>query len=273
MIVFSSPTTRSLEGNSYATEFTKDLLIDPATRGTSDVSHTVAAIASLSGKERAAKFKNDLKVPDACATYGTYEELVNDSNVEIVYVASPHSHHFQHTMLALNAGKHVVCEKPITVNAKQAKILYQTAKDKKLFLLDAVWTRYFPLSVQVRGLIQKGEIGEVLRVMADTSMGEDTDDLWKRQKRRKVNMDLAGGALLESMCSSLSITFPVKVGISNNCSRHLLSHVDISNLVPYTPSRPAKGARQSPVLHGQICRDRGRRKHNYADLVPHNYTE
>lgn len=162
------------------------------------MSHSVAAIASSSGKDRAEKFRTDLKVPDSCATYGTYEELVKDPNVDIVYVASPHSHHFQHTMMALEAGKHVVCEKPITVNASQAKILYETAKAKKLFLLDAVWTRYFPLSIQIRDLIKKGAIGEVLRVIADTSMGEDVDDLWKVQKRRKVNMELAGGALLES---------------------------------------------------------------------------
>lgn len=173
-------------------------MIDPATRGTHDVSHTVAAVASSSGLSRAEKFKADLNIPSSCAAYGTYEELVQDKNVDIIYVASPHSHHYEHTILALNAGKHVVCEKPITVNASQAKSLYEIAKKKNLFLLDAVWTRYFPLSVQIRQMIQNGEIGEVLRVVADTSMGEDTDDLWYRQKRRKVNRDLAGGALLES---------------------------------------------------------------------------
>lgn len=93
-----------------------------------------------------------------------------------------------------------MCEKPITVNAAQAKILFATAKARNKFLLDAVWTRYFPLSIQIRDLISNGEIGEVLRVVADTSMGEEMDDLWLRQKRRKVNLDLAGGALLESKC-------------------------------------------------------------------------
>lgn len=97
-----------------------------------------------------------------------------------------------------------MCEKPITVNAAQARILYQTAKDRNLFLLDAVWTRYFPLSVQIRDIIKSGEIGEVLRVIADTSMGENVDDLWVNQKRRKVNLDLAGGALLESQFTNLS---------------------------------------------------------------------
>ena len=179
-------------------EFTIDLLIDPATRGVDDVAHIVAAIASSSGEAQAETFKTKVKAPAECAVYGSYEELFADANVDIIYIASPHSHHFKHTMMALKANKHVVCEKPITVNSAQAKILYETAKARDRFLLDAVWTRYFPLSIQIRDLISKGEIGEVLRVVADTSMGEEMDDLWLRQKRRKVNLDLAGGALLES---------------------------------------------------------------------------
>ncbi|KAI5196667.1 NAD(P)-binding protein [Aureobasidium subglaciale] len=191
-------------------EFTIDLLIDPATRNIKDVSHVVAAIASSSGKSRAETFKIKVNAPSNCACYGTYEALVNDKNVDIIYIASPHSHHFQHTLECLYAGKHVVCEKPITVNAAQARILYQTAKERNLFLLDAVWTRYFPLSIQIRNIISKGEIGEVLRVIADTSMGEDVDDLWLEQKRRKVNLDLAGGALLETL---RPMADPVVVGI------------------------------------------------------------
>lgn len=179
-------------------EYAIDLLIDPMTRGTKDVSHTIAAIASSSGESRAEAFRFKVQAPTDCACYGDYEALVSDPNVDIVYIASPHSHHFQHAMLCLLAGKHVVCEKPITVNAAQAKVLYQTAKERNLFLLDAVWTRYFPLSVQIREIIQSGEIGEVLRVFADTSMGEDVDDLWVNQRRRKVDLNLAGGALLES---------------------------------------------------------------------------
>jgi len=211
-------------------EFTVDLLIDPETRGTKDVAHVVKAVASSSGRDQAERFKSKIKAPSDCCCYGTYEKLVQDTDVDIVYVASPHSHHFQHTLLCLNAGKHVVCEKPITVNAAQAKILYDTAKRRNLFLLDAVWTRYFPLSVQIRGIISSGEIGEVLRVIADTSMGEDVDDLWVNQKRRKVNLELAGGALLESMsripnhgasCANLvqlaSIQSP---GSSRPCTTH-----------------------------------------------------
>ena len=99
-------------------------------------------------------------------------------------------------MLALEAGKNVLCEKALTVNAAQTKILCETARKKNLFLMEAVWTRYFPLSVQVRQLIQKGEIGEVLRVTADTSFGDDVEEKWGT-KHRMVNPDLAGGCLLD----------------------------------------------------------------------------
>lgn len=100
-------------------------------------------------------------------------------------------------MLVLGAGKHVLCEKAFTVNAAQAEILCRTAKEKKLFLMEAVWTRYFPLSVQVRELIRRGEIGEVLRVTADNSFADDNAEETWGTKHRMVNKDLAGGCLLD----------------------------------------------------------------------------
>lgn len=96
-----------------------------------------------------------------------------DSDVDIVYVATPHSHHFQNVMLALEAGKHVLCEKAFTVTASQTKKLIETAKAKKLFLMEAVWTRYLPLSIKIRELVQSGAIGPVYRVIADNSFGND----------------------------------------------------------------------------------------------------
>lgn len=108
-------------------------------------------------------------------------------------------------MLALEAGKHVLCEKAFTVNAAQAKILVETARKKGLFLMEAVWTRYFPICVQIRDLIRKGEIGEVLRVTADTSIGvHDAESKWSVENRM-VNKELAGGALLDCECSSLTL--------------------------------------------------------------------
>ncbi|KAB8228710.1 Gfo/Idh/MocA family protein [Aspergillus alliaceus] len=189
-----------------ASVFVEDLLKDPNARGVSDVSHTIVAVASSSSKSRAEQFISDTGIPAPCATYGSYKDLVADPNIDVVYVATPHSHHFQNVMLAFEAGKHVLCEKAFTVNAAQAKLLCETAKEKNLFLMEAVWTRYFPLSVQVRGLIQDGTIGEVLRVLADNSFGDDVEEKWG-SKHRMVNMDLAGGALLDLGIYSLTWVF------------------------------------------------------------------
>ncbi|KAF8468315.1 putative Trans-1,2-dihydrobenzene-1,2-diol dehydrogenase [Kalaharituber pfeilii] len=178
-----------------ASVFTKDLLVDPATRGVYDVQHIVQAAASSTSVDKAKKFLHEVGAPDATA-YGSYEELVADPNVDVIYVATPHSHHYSNTLLALNAGKHVVCEKPFTVNAAQTKILVELAKLKGLFLMEAVWTRFFPLSIAVRQYVKDGKIGVVKRVMADLSLPQ-TPETHFPDSHRMVNPHLAGGCLLD----------------------------------------------------------------------------
>ncbi|KAL6720151.1 hypothetical protein ACLMJK_002072 [Lecanora helva] len=179
--------------------FAKDLMIEPSTRQVSDVKHTVTAAASSSSSSRAKKFLQTCGCPSSASAYGSYEDLVKDPNVDIIYVATPHSHHYQNTMLCLLAGKHVLCEKAFTVNAAQARKLCETAKQKKLFLMEAVWTRFFPLSIEIRKRIENGELGAIHRVIADLSFGQDIENTWGANgaKHRMVNMDLAGGALLD----------------------------------------------------------------------------
>jgi predicted dehydrogenase len=109
-------------------------------------------------------------------------------------------------MLCLEAGKSVLCEKAFTVNAEQAKILYKTAKVMNLFLMEAVWTRYFPLSIAVREHITSGDIGEVLRVSADLSIGVIPEEEFETS-HRMVNKDLAGGCLLDLGIYSLTWVF------------------------------------------------------------------
>ena len=171
-------------------------MLDPSTRDVSDVKHTVVAAASSSSAERAKKFLQECNCPSDAVAYGSYAELVKDKNIDIVYVATPHSHHYQNTMLCLEAGKHVLCEKAFTVNAAQAKKLVTTAEAKKLFLMEAVWTRYFPLSIQIRKLITDDTIGAVHRVIADLSFGDNVEEKYGTD-HRMVNIDLAGGALLD----------------------------------------------------------------------------
>ncbi|KAL2160218.1 hypothetical protein VTH06DRAFT_1391 [Thermothelomyces fergusii] len=189
--------------------FTKDLLTNPAVRGVQDVRHEVVAVASSSSKDRAADFISKVKAPSSAKAYGSYHELVADPDVDIVYVATPHSHHFQNAMLALEAGKNVLCEKALTVTASQARKLVETARSKGVFFMEAVWTRYFPLSIQVRNLISSGAIGTVHRTVADLSLGKDSGDgkVDFADSHRMVNPDLAGGALLDLGIYSLTWVF------------------------------------------------------------------
>ncbi|KIV96303.1 hypothetical protein PV10_00185 [Exophiala mesophila] len=190
-----------------AETFTKDLLLDPATRDVHDVIHTVVAAASSSSKERAEQFLKTVGAPASAQAYGSYQELVQNPEIDIVYIATPHSHHYQNAMLALEAGLNVLCEKAFTVNAAQAKQLVQLARSKNLFLMEAVWTRYFPLSIYVRDTITSGRIGPVTRVFADNSRANDPEGAWADGKHRMVNPDLAGGALLDLGIYSLTWVF------------------------------------------------------------------
>ncbi|KAI1188452.1 hypothetical protein F5B17DRAFT_439559 [Nemania serpens] len=192
--------------------FVRDLLCNPATREVSDVAHKVVAVASSRSKESAAGFLEKVNLaPEGVSLYGSYHELVNDPNVDVIYVATPHSHHFQNVMLALEAGKNVLCEKAFTVTAAQAKKLVETARAKNVFLMEAVWTRYFPLSIKIRELVKSGAIGTVYRVIADNSINNDGPEgaLTFPDENRMVNIDLAGGALLDLGIYSLTWVFQI----------------------------------------------------------------
>lgn len=190
-----------------AQTFTKDLTVDPTTRNVTHIRHTVVAAASSSSKSRAEEFLKKTGCASFAKAYGSYEELVKDPDVDIVYIATPHSHHYQNAMLCLEAGKNVLCEKAFTVNAAQAKRLAEKAKEKNLFLMEAVWTRYFPLSVYVREQITSGRIGPVARVLADNSMAMNPEKTFADGKSRMVNPELAGGALLDLGIYSLTWVF------------------------------------------------------------------
>lgn len=148
--------------------------------------YCVYAIASRS-IEKAEAFAKKWNVPKA---YGSYEEMVGDPYVDLVYIATPHSHHHAHAMLALEHGKHVLVEKAFTANAAEAAELLETARTKGLFITEAIWTRYMPLSHKVKELMESGTIGEP-RVLTATLC------YMMEFKERIVRADLCGGALLD----------------------------------------------------------------------------
>jgi predicted dehydrogenase len=122
--------------------------------------------------------------------YGSYEEMLLDPEVDLVYIATPHSHHYEHVKLCLNYGKHVLCEKAFAVNAKQAEEMFALAVEKKLLLTEAIWTRYMPLRKTLDDIIASGIIGNVSILTAN--LGYVINN-----KPRLIQPSLAGGALLD----------------------------------------------------------------------------
>ena len=98
----------------------------------------------------------------ASKCYGSYEALAHDPDVDVVYIGTPHTYHKPNTLLCLNAGKHVLCEKPFAVNRAEAREMIDCARENKRFLMDAFWTRFFPGMVKLRELLSAKVIGDVM---------------------------------------------------------------------------------------------------------------
>ena len=157
---------------------------------------TLLAIGSRSN-EKARAFAERFKVP---YSYGSYSELANDPRVQAVYIATPASVHKDNLLLCLNSGKAVLCEKPFTLNAREAKEVIALARQKKVFLMEAMWTRFVPVMVKVRELLAAGTIGTVKHLIADLG----TRAIFEPQGR-VFNAELGGGALLQKGCYLLSL--------------------------------------------------------------------
>lgn len=132
--------------------------------------------------------------------HAAYEALAQDPNVDIVYVATPNTLHREHSLLCLDSGKPVLCEKPFALNARQADEVIQTARENKLFLMEAMWSRFFPLMNEVRALLADGTIGNVQMLVADLCIRFEFDPA-----DRRYALALGGGALLDLGVYTLSL--------------------------------------------------------------------
>jgi predicted dehydrogenase len=171
--------------------------------------HKIQAIASRDS-EKASKYAEKFSVPTQHTGQDAYKKLVEDPEVDIVYVATPHNFHLEHASLALNAGKPVLCEKPFTVNAKEAEQLINLARSKNLFLMEGVWSRFFPVWVKVRELIAAGEIGKVRQVYSDFGygaggLGGDNRLVIGNPNGRLFSRELIGGGLMDVGCYPVNI--------------------------------------------------------------------
>jgi len=135
-------------------------------------------------------------------SYGSYQELVQDPEVDVLYIATPHRYHKDNTLLALSAGKAVLCEKPLTLNATDAEAVVRAARESKLFLMEGMWSRFIPAMVKAKQMIDEGLIGDIQIVASDFGFTAPFDP-----KSRLYDPELGGGSLLDVGIYPVSLAF------------------------------------------------------------------
>lgn len=158
----------------------------------------LTAVASRDN-EKAARFGREHGVP---VCYGSYAQLAADPKVDVVYIATPHVLHKEHTLMCLEAGKAVLCEKPFAINACEAREMADAALKNKVFLMEAMWMRFLPGAIEVKQRIADGAIGEPRMISADFCFQGRNEPLG-----RLYNRALGGGALLDVGIYPVSLAF------------------------------------------------------------------
>ncbi len=168
-----------------------DTFVASLRRHTRQVVHAVGSRTTESARRAATRW-------EAPIAHGSYEALVADPGVDVVYVATPHNYHLQHALLAIEAGKHLLVEKPVGLDADEARAIGDAAARAGVFCMEAMWTLFLPKFDVVRQVLESGELGRVVAAQAD--MGERFDE-----PHRIMREDLAGGPLLD--LGTYAVTF------------------------------------------------------------------
>jgi len=150
----------------------------------------IIAVGSRDSR-RANRFVQENLNPEVRA-YGSYEDLVADQDVDAIYVATPHSEHMDHALLALRAGKPILVEKAFALNAAQARTVFDEAAKHGLFAMEAMWSRFLPHYSAIRQILESGDLGEISSIVGCHAQALNMDPLW-----RMMNPALGGGALLD----------------------------------------------------------------------------
>ncbi|MEY2648342.1 MAG: hypothetical protein RL282_1055 [Bacteroidota bacterium] len=132
-----------------------------------DLQHVEGAELSAVASRDAAKAKAFAEEFSAKQYFDSYEALASCPDVDVIYVASPHSHHHEHTLLCLNHGKAVLCEKAFAINSRQAREMVELARTKRLFLMEALWSRFLPHYHKLQELLAEGKLGEIKGILAN----------------------------------------------------------------------------------------------------------
>lgn len=124
--------------------------------------------------------------------YGSYLELYQDSSIDLIYIATPHGLHYEQMLEILDYSKNILCEKSFTLNEKQAKIIFDKAKEKQVFIMEALWTKFLPTMQETKKLVEDGIIGKIIKLESDFCFKSPRSD-----DSRLFNPNLGGGALLD----------------------------------------------------------------------------
>ncbi len=151
--------------------------------------HAVLQGVASRSLEKATEFA---EIYNAVTAYDSYEALANDPKIDVIYIATPHTFHFENTMLCLQHGKAVLCEKPMGINSTQVQTMIQEAKSRKLFLMEAIWTRFIPAIEKMISLLDEKTIGDIVHVRADFGFKAELN-----LESRAFNKSLGGGSLLD----------------------------------------------------------------------------
>lgn len=207
----------------------------------------VHAVGSRS-LERARAFADEFGVDRA---YGSYEELVADDGIDAVYIASPHSEHHEHALLALDAGKPVLVEKAFTRNADEAAEVVDTAQERGLLTVEAMWTRFLPHIDVVRRCLERELLGDVCTIEADHGQ-----QLYPDGPRRLADPALAGGALLDLAVYPISFAHMALDGFSEVHATGTIAEtgVDASETIAVVGPQGAIGTLSSTMAAKTPCR-------------------
>jgi predicted dehydrogenase len=209
--------------------------------------HIVAAVGSRK-LEKANEFAMEFP---GCTAHATYEALVADPEIDAIYVATPHPMHFSNTVLALNAAKPVLCEKPFALNSAQAKLMVEASIKNNVALLEAMWMRFLPHIQQVKKIITSGILGEITSITADH--GQRLAD---QGIKRLVEPSLAGGALLDLGIYPVSFAHMV-LGVPENVQASAVmtdKGVDASTSMLFTYASGAQAVLTTTMIAQTPCR-------------------
>lgn len=146
------------------------------------------AVASRS-QDKANEFAQKHQVPQA---YGTYEDIVKDPQIDVIYIATPHALHYENTLMCLNHKKAVLCEKPLAMNLNQVQEMVNLARQQKTFFMEALWSKFLPSIQKVQAIVNSGELGQITGIQADFGFKAPYNP-----EGRLFDKKLGGGALLD----------------------------------------------------------------------------